>query len=518
MREERTHGYSVYSPTLFVQELKIAYPEFSDNKQQDSQEFLVFLLNTIDEDTKQYEYEARSISPVSDLYKGKGIDIITCHVCRSEVRYQEEFFTLSLEIPGEEQLTRVGRQSRELLSGADLERNMELQSSFWNRVKGVFSSSGGTVVTLYDCLMSCTVPEILKGAESRFCEKCNDLVQSDKQFLITTPPNSLILHLKRFKYSFFGSKVTTFIQYPLVLRLAPFTVSKQEATYELFAVVVHSGITVSRGHYTTYRKVEDQWFLFDDGNIKEASINEVLDQEAYLLFYRLPVEIRPLFDPPDFSVPCYMLKYWLFKYQHLANPGPLAIQHVLCPHGSLSLANSASQFEKVSISFWEAMRERFGGDREPLRQLEDCKICKAKADKIARRTCEEGKLLDQLSKLKRGGPWYILPRRWQLQWKQFVLTVRVIPEQVKIPGPVDTTELIGTNGAPRTGLVASRDYTVISQLLWEALDLLYDCGPPLRRAKPDIYGPEAPADSDPSTSLAPDQRSALLALKDIDIS
>lgn len=164
------------------------------------------------------------------------------------------------------------------------------------------------------------------------------------------------------------------------------------------------------------------------------------------------------------------------------------------------------------------MRERFGGDSEPLRQLEDCETCKAIADRIARRTCGEGKLLDQLSQLKRGGPWYILPRKWQLQWKQFVLALRVVPEQMKIPGFVDTTELIGMNGAPRAGLVASKDYTVISQLLWEALDLLYGCGPPLRRTQPDIYGPEAPADCNPSTSLTSDQRSALQALKDIDIS
>jgi len=518
MREEKVHKYSLYSPTLFVQELKMAYPEFADNKQQDSQEFLVYLLNAIDEDTKQYDYDARSTSPVSDLYKGRGVDILTCHVCKSEVRYQEEFFTLSLEIPGQDQLTRVARQSRELLNSADLERNLELQSSIWNRVKGIFSSSAGTVVTIYDCLMSCTVPEVLKGAESRFCEKCSGLVQSDKQFLITTPPNSLILHLKRFKYSFFGSKVTTYIQYPLELQLGPFTVSKIEANYELCAVVVHSGITISRGHYTTYRKVEGSWVLFDDGSIKEVNIDEVLNQEAYLLFYRLPVEKRALFSPPDFSVTCYLLKYWRIKYQTLANPGPLAIRHVLCPHGGLSLANDRSQFEKVSISFWEAMRERYGGDAEPLKDLEDCDICKGRADRIALRTCAEGKLLDQLSKLKRGGPWFIIPKKWQLQWKRFILTLRVVPEQVQVPGPVDTAELMGGNGAPRAGLVASRDYTVISQVLWEALELLYGCGQPVRRVKPDIYGSEPSAASDAAASLTPEQRASLQVLKDIDLS
>ena len=355
IREEKTHGYSIYSPTLFIQELKAAYPEFADSKQQDTQEFLVFLLNAIDD---EYHATSPSISPASDLYKGLGVDIITCHHCHSQVQHQEEFFTLSLEIPGQDQLAKVGKMGKDLLNQEDLVRNQELQSTVWNRFKGIFSSTAGTVVTLYDCLMSSTLPEILKGAESRFCEKCADLMTCEKQFLITSPPNCLILHLKRFKYSFFGSKINSYVQYPLELQLGSFTVNKSSVRYELCGVIVHSGMAISRGHYTTYRKVEEGWYFFDDGNVRAAEVEEVLNQEAYILFYRLPVEKRPPYEPADFSVTCFIPQYWLLKYEHLQNPGPLSIRHTLCPHGNLSLAYDRSQLTKVSVSFWSAMQAK----------------------------------------------------------------------------------------------------------------------------------------------------------------
>lgn len=56
--------------------------------------------------------------------------------------------------------------------------------------------------------------------------------------------------------------------------------------YELFAVTVHKG-TLSGGHYIAYVKRQNKkWYLFNDEIYQEVSEQEVLDQEAYLMFYR----------------------------------------------------------------------------------------------------------------------------------------------------------------------------------------------------------------------------------------
>ena len=52
--------------------------------------------------------------------------------------------------------------------------------------------------------------------------------------------DTLILHLKRFKYSFFDSKSDSSVQYPLELNLDYFTADQQRVKYELSSVIVHS--------------------------------------------------------------------------------------------------------------------------------------------------------------------------------------------------------------------------------------------------------------------------------------
>lgn len=54
--------------------------------------------------------------------------------------------------------------------------------------------------------------------------------------------------------------------------------------YDLHAVVNHSG-SMAQGHYTAFVKELGRWFRFDDTWVKEVDEQEVLQSEAYLLFY-----------------------------------------------------------------------------------------------------------------------------------------------------------------------------------------------------------------------------------------
>lgn len=54
--------------------------------------------------------------------------------------------------------------------------------------------------------------------------------------------------------------------------------------YELSSVIVHKG-KIDSGHYVSYSREGNDWFMFDDSKVVLASEAEVLAAEAYLLFY-----------------------------------------------------------------------------------------------------------------------------------------------------------------------------------------------------------------------------------------
>ena len=67
--------------------------------------------------------------------------------------------------------------------------------------------------------------------------------------------------------------------------------------YQLVGVVEHIGDPAGRAHYVSYvraNKMEGpkqhsseskSWFYASDGQVREASLEEVLNCEAYILFY-----------------------------------------------------------------------------------------------------------------------------------------------------------------------------------------------------------------------------------------
>ncbi|KAJ8981885.1 hypothetical protein NQ317_007277 [Molorchus minor] len=56
--------------------------------------------------------------------------------------------------------------------------------------------------------------------------------------------------------------------------------------YQLAAVVVHAGDAHS-GHFATYRRghQNSRWYYTSDVEIREVTVDEVLQSTAYMLFY-----------------------------------------------------------------------------------------------------------------------------------------------------------------------------------------------------------------------------------------
>ena len=141
---------------------------------------------------------------------------------------------------------------------------------------------------LQRCLEYFVTPEVLQGDNSYKCHRCKGSVSASKTFSIHRPPNVLTVQLKRFS-AFMGNKISKDVTYPSKLNVGPYMSNAQkdrQQWYELYAVLVHSGYSCQSGHYYAYAKVANgQWYCFNDSSVYQVSSNQVLNQQAYLLFY-----------------------------------------------------------------------------------------------------------------------------------------------------------------------------------------------------------------------------------------
>ncbi|KAL1494564.1 hypothetical protein ABEB36_010142 [Hypothenemus hampei] len=186
---------------------------------------------------------------------------------------------------------------------------------------------------LHQLLTNFVTPELVQDVQCEGCNKDRDLTTApilSRQIKILNfgkLPLCLCIHISRNIWSPEGiSKRQDYIQFPMRLSMTEYTfirahcprkipgtftstseggsplssstplfgtgTSLSEMTnelrnvYQLTAVVVHTGDAHS-GHFITYRRghQNNRWFYTSDVEIKEVSIDEVLQSTAYLLFY-----------------------------------------------------------------------------------------------------------------------------------------------------------------------------------------------------------------------------------------
>ncbi|XP_052414237.1 ubiquitin carboxyl-terminal hydrolase 1-like [Carassius gibelio] len=110
--------------------------------------------------------------------------------------------------------------------------------------------------------------ERIMGEDKYFCETCHHYTEAERSLLFDKTPEVITIHLKCFAANgsemdpYAGlSKVNTPLQTPLKLSLHEWCTQPdspdQSHLYELFAVVMHSGVTISSGHYTTCIRMMD---------------------------------------------------------------------------------------------------------------------------------------------------------------------------------------------------------------------------------------------------------------------
>lgn len=111
-----------------------------------------------------------------------------------------------------------------------------------------------------------------------------------KQLFFQSPPNDLLIQLKRFYRDRDGTegKYNDVIQAPETMQLPnQFVRSGQDAAYRCDSFLVHQGTTLDGGHYVAYVKVGDVWWYCSDTNVYEVSSSDAQRAmgQSYILHY-----------------------------------------------------------------------------------------------------------------------------------------------------------------------------------------------------------------------------------------
>lgn len=178
---------------------------------------------------------------MEQLFQGQLVLRTRCLECESFTERREDFQDISVPVLDEEPT------SPEDLSEISPDPKPELKTLNW--AIGQFASV-----------------EHIFGEDKYFCETCRHYTEAERSLLFDKTPEVVTIHLKRFSANTMDldlyaglSKVNTPLQTPLNLCLDEWCTrrSARGQNYSLFAVVMHSGVTISSGHYTAYVRMSD---------------------------------------------------------------------------------------------------------------------------------------------------------------------------------------------------------------------------------------------------------------------
>lgn len=236
--------------------------------QQDAQEWFMMIVDKLHEAVKPVlDEKGRCVCFFHKAFYGRLSSEVTCDHCKGVSRTQDSFSSLSL----------------------DFEKQAK-------KKKKAIADSKTPVPNLSACLRSYTAPEALPP-EAYHCRDCGVSRSASKRLRIRKLPAILCIHVKRFgmkviNNTYAEEKYEGKIDFPLSLDMAPYTLQHHSSRdkryiYDLESVVVHQGEQIQTGHYFAFCRQGEKWFRFDDEMVTATTTEDVLRQEAYLLFYSL---------------------------------------------------------------------------------------------------------------------------------------------------------------------------------------------------------------------------------------
>ena len=131
--------------------------------------------------------------------------------------------------------------------------------------------------------------EIFNGDNKFFCSYCDSKQDKIRKTQLYQPPNILVIMIKRWEYNGVSMKKNNSkVSYPHNLSMKDYISQQDENNYELYSVIRHSGGS-GGGHYYNYSKnmLDNKWYRFDDDDVYLVNDDEALECNGYILCYKL---------------------------------------------------------------------------------------------------------------------------------------------------------------------------------------------------------------------------------------
>ncbi|GAV89335.1 UCH domain-containing protein [Cephalotus follicularis] len=113
---------------------------------------------------------------------------------------------------------------------------------------------------------------------------CGSKVVVKKRGLVNEGSSFFILQLKRFLSP--KDKIRGCITFPLSFHMEPHSSAAWNVDNDFYGMIVHDGRYNPSGHYYDFIYESSSWYKLDDEDFSLVSEQEVLKQEAYVLFYK----------------------------------------------------------------------------------------------------------------------------------------------------------------------------------------------------------------------------------------
>lgn len=297
-------------------------PHMSGKQQQDAHEWFTIIIDKLHESavnpTQNPNYKPNHRKHCQcffhKVFYGRFSSEVTCDVCHKATTMDAEYSSIDLDFQKQK------KRKKKLLKAAAVAANPSAAANASSKKNQAALQTPIPVPTLTECLNAYTAPESLAQESQQIdCQNCKKKTTAQKRTCVKKLPAILTMHVKRFGIkkppgsttngsngalsSFIGTpeKYEGKLDFPLVLDMQPYTVDAEEGwygdaprhIYDLECVVVHQGEHAQTGHYYAFCRVpmgegkEMRWFRFDDEIVSATTIEEVLRQQAYLLFYGL---------------------------------------------------------------------------------------------------------------------------------------------------------------------------------------------------------------------------------------
>lgn len=316
--EKRKEIKGAISPRAILNNIRKIDSCFEGYQQQDSVDFIQKLLISLHEELKSDQkknplFEGKSI--VSDLFGGLLKSSIRCSNCKNNSEKIEPIYDMSIEI--------TNNNKSDFLSKAS-EMFYEKETSLRESLDSFFSI------------------EKLNKDNKYHCDNCKEMVEITKKLSLLRPtPNVLIIQLKRFKtgQSMF-SKIKKHVKFSEFLDIEKYCEGEDGTTiYELSSVIVHHG-SFGGGHYVSYCKKNNDWFLCNDTSIYKVTLETVLNTQAYVLVYQkkqllMSIKKKLLISLEDKKEETYAVTERLLQKLFCSEFDSIYNNDLFCEHGML---------------------------------------------------------------------------------------------------------------------------------------------------------------------------------------